>query len=276
MNILDIIITAVPYIKQITGGGMMIGVTDRDKFLLYEPSDTIDFGIKAGDPIPEEDANLKTALTGKHSTTQLPAEIYGNRILASAIPIRDELGQVIGVLATAQSYENQERLEEYMMRIEGISSRLVDMVQNVAAHSEELSATSEHILDNSKNAVQESARVNKTIDFIRNISSQTNILGLNASIEAARAGQLGAGFHVVAKEVRKLSEDTKRATQQISDTLGSVQHSIRQMESDFTQIASSSQEQAVLVTEFMEVIEQLNHAGEDMKKFVSGLIMGHH
>ncbi|MWV46419.1 methyl-accepting chemotaxis protein [Paenibacillus sp. HJL G12] len=274
MNILDVIIAAIPYIKQITGGNIMIGVTDREKFLLYEPSNTIDFGLKAGDPIPEEDANLRTALAGHRSSTQLPAEIYGHRILAAAIPVVDDQGQVVGTLATAQSYENQERLEQYMGRIEDISNRLVEMVQNVAAHSEELSATSEHILDNSKNAVQESSNVNKTIDFIRNISSQTNILGLNASIEAARAGQLGAGFNVVAKEVRKLSEDTKRATLQISETLGSVQHSIRQMETDFTQIASSSQEQAVLVTEFMDVIEQLNRTGEDMKKFVSQLITG--
>ncbi|MFU1795118.1 methyl-accepting chemotaxis protein [Paenibacillus azoreducens] len=275
MNILDAIIAAVPYIKQIIGGEMMIGVTDLETFLLYEPSDTIDFGLKAGDPIPQEDQNLRTALAGQHSSTQLPAEIYGKRILATAIPVRDDQGVIVGALAMAQSYENQERLEDYMGQIEGISSRLVDMVQNVAAHSEELSATSEHILDNSKNAVQESANINKTIDLIGNISNQTNILGLNASIEAARAGQLGAGFNVVAKEVRKLSEDTKRATAQISETLGSVQNSIRQMESDFSQIAASSQEQAELVGEFMEVIEQLNRTGEDMKVFVSKLLGGH-
>ncbi|MDR0270386.1 methyl-accepting chemotaxis protein [Paenibacillus sp.] len=273
MNILDAIVTAVPYIKQITGGEIVIGVTDREKFLLYEPSDTINFGLKPGDPIPEEDHTLMTALSGQLSSTQLPAEVYGYRILATAIPVRDDRGQVVGTLATAQSYENQDQLEKYMGQIEGISSRLVDMVQNVAAHSEELSATSEHILDNSKNAVQESSKVNKTIEFINNISNQTNILGLNASIEAARAGQVGAGFNVVAKEVRKLSEDTKRATRQISDTLGSVQDSIRQMELDFSQIATSSQEQTILVTEFIEVIEQLNHTGEDMKEFVSKLIV---
>lgn len=194
MNILDAIIAAVPYIKQIIGGEMMIGVTDLETFLLYEPSDTIDFGLKAGDPIPQEDQNLRTALAGQHSSTQLPAEIYGKRILATAIPVRDDQGVIVGALAMAQSYENQERLEDYMGQIEGISSRLVDMVQNVAAHSEELSATSEHILDNSKNAVQESANINKTIDLIGNISNQTNILGLNARSRPHGPANWGPGL----------------------------------------------------------------------------------
>lgn len=223
-------------------------------------------------PIPSDDQNLWAALRGEHSSTVVPPEIYGYHISASAIPIRDEHGNIVGALATAQSFEKQQQLEEYMQQLDEITNRLVDMVQNVAAHSQQLSATSEHILENSKQTVQQSTSMNKTVGLIQNISSQTNILGLNASIEAARAGQLGAGFNVVAKEVRKLSEDTKRATLNISETLGNVQASIKQMETEFSQIASSSQEQAILVTEFMQVIEQLNTTGASMKEYIHKLI----
>lgn len=274
MSILDSLIESVPYMQKMIKGDIMIGITDLEKFLLYEPSQAIDFQIKPGDPIPAEDRNLRTALAGQISSTQLPAEIYGIPILASAIPVRDEQGTIIGALATAQSMENQLKLEENMLMMDSIAGRLVDMVQTVAAHSEELTATSENMLASTKQTVENSSEMNHTIGFIKEISEQTNLLGLNAAIEAARVGELGAGFEVVAKEVRKLSVSTKDATANISSTLTSVQDSIRRLETDFSQIVHSSQEQAVLVTEFMTVIDQLNEASQQMKFFVESLM--HH
>ncbi|MNP02703.1 Methyl-accepting chemotaxis protein 1 [compost metagenome] len=146
------------------------------------------------------------------------------------------------------------------------------MVQTVAAHSEELSATSEHVRANTMHAVENSKNMNETIGFISEISNQTNLLGLNAAIEAARVGEAGAGFGVVAKEVRKLSVDTKNAAAHISQTLNAVQSSIHQLETDFSQIAASSQEQAVLVTEFMSIIEQLNESNNEIKVFFEKLV----
>lgn len=274
MNTIDILIASVPYIKQIVREDIMIGITDLNQFLYYEPSANIDFGIRPGDPIPPDDKNLRTALNGEFSSTHLPASIYGFPISAIAIPIKDQNGVIIGAFATAQSTETQQHLEENMEKLNLITGRLVDMVQTVAAHSEELSATSEQIMTNTKYAVENSSEINNTIRFIQEISNQTNLLGLNAAIEAARVGELGAGFGVVAKEVRKLSVSTKEATNNISTTLSNVQKSIQQLETDFSQIVLSSQEQAILVTEFMNVIEQLNDSNQQMKAFIEGLI--HH
>ncbi|WP_410771603.1 methyl-accepting chemotaxis protein [Fontibacillus sp. BL9] len=272
MSILDSLIASVPYMQKMIKGDIMIGITDLDKFLLYEPSRTIDFQIRPGDPIPEDDRNLRTALAGQISSTQLPADIYGISILASAIPVRDEQGKIVGALATAQSLESQLKLEENMMIMDQITGKLVDMVQTVAAHSEELTATSENMLANTKQTVENSSEINQTIEFIKQISEQTNLLGLNAAIEAARVGDLGAGFGVVAKEVRKLSVSTREATTDISSTLTNIQNSIRQLETDFSQIVHSSQQQAELVTDFMTVIDQLNTSTQQMKAFVEAFM----
>ncbi|WP_439098688.1 methyl-accepting chemotaxis protein [Bacillus weihaiensis] len=133
---------------------------------------------------------------------------------------------------------------------------------------------------------RDSEKSNKMVNLISDVSDQINLLSLNASIEAARAGESGKGFTVVANEIKKLAQQSKRATDDIrkiiskttdettkgfveiielSDKVGTLSAEIRQLPTRFHEINRSVSEVSQFMDEFSNTLDRVSQDTEHIQ-----------
>lgn len=146
--------------------------------------------------------------------------------------LRHLVDELIEATSQKQQEEQQLGMQQHSQESERIVAELIDQINNVV--------NSASNIGNQFGVIQEHVNaVDEMIGDIINITSQTNLLALNAAIEAARAGEAGRGFAVVADEVRTLSQRTDQFSEQIRKQIEAIKSDLEQINHTVVDVAST-------------------------------------
>lgn len=253
-----------PLIQQLVPLDCTVAVTDREKFIVDHPSEDL-YTDNTGKPIPEGGGVYKAIQTGEPQSKVLPKDIYGVSFKATSVPLKDNSGFVIGCLAMGLSLKNQETLVEAANSFASTSEEVVASTEELAASAQELATRMETLNTLRQEMLEQVQKTETMLNFIKKVAKDSNLLGLNASIEAARVGQEGRGFEVVANEIRQMAENSSNSVEEIKEIIETIKEKTSQISEEVPKVLEISQHQAAATEEISSSVQSLTSYVEDIE-----------
>ncbi|MDR3595853.1 methyl-accepting chemotaxis protein [Clostridium sp.] len=272
--ILDFLVKLAPALQSLMPLDCIIGVSDTEKLIcslsgkeIKLPTNNV--GAKVTDDLPV----AKAIKSGKPQRMISPKEVLGISFEATAIPIFNSKGEVIGGVGLGIGLENREILIDNANLVAASSEQTLTTIGDLASSAGQLADQQSQLLQLAEEITEQIGETEKIIEIIRGVAHTSNMLGLNASIESARAGEHGKGFSVVAGEIRKMAENSSTAIKDVESILNKIKEKIKVIDKKIAETSTIGQKQAAATEELSSTMEELAKSASNLKK-ASNIVVG--
>ncbi len=255
---LEQIIEVLPVIQELFGKDVFLSVMDANGVLqAYAIPKGETPKAKVGEVFKDPTGALYDVLkTGVARHNNLPKEVMGSAFEGELIPIKDG-SDVVGCIVSTYSVETRDHMTD-------ITTRFQDSVNEINSSLQTLMGGIENLFALLANMDQVTATVEsdvhnavEVVNKINSNASRSNILALNASIEAARSGEYGRGFAVVATEMGKLANDSGSSATAIKSTLNTIMEHLVSIATAVKDASNFTNEYRGSIGSIQKILEEL-------------------
>ncbi len=261
---------------------VLIKMAPKDSYVIYmdelgeikslQKSHRFPFAIEIGDRV--EQNHIKGTNTARcwREKQYLEAEgnpkTFGFPYTSKSLPLYDK-GEFRGAVSIVSPSDNNQFLEEGIGNLLEQVNILNVLGKEMANAGQEQAKSAEEIIgrvDDLQVHAKALVEINTLVD---EVATQTNLLGLNAAIESARAGELGRGFGIVADEIRRLSHTVKDSSKQVNNKIGEILNDIGHIQHSIQTSAAGNEEISAQLQELSASVEQMQQSTMGLEKLIN-------
>lgn len=272
-DLLDKFVEVGPFLNEIIPQDIGLSIVKGDIIQAYFPAKTLKLNTKVGDKVGK---NIRNCLEKGQRQTHVfdrKSSPFGIPYAVCITPVKNEKDITLGCIAVTQPVDEQEVINNIASELAASSQQFNSAMNDISENNGQLSIATNTLFEIADNLMKTVEETDEIISFIKNIAKQTNLIGLNAAIEAARVGENGKGFGVVAEEIRKLASLCSESVTKISGSLLTINEMIESITEKSGNIAQAVNQQNITLKELVDSSTALTTMAQNLSVIAEKMFM---